>query len=48
MALGLLHDGIDDHTVPHDTYETDDAKDDRKDSTAMKIVICSCKQRTNI
>lgn len=35
-ALGLLHNGVDDNTVPDDTQKTDDAKDDREDGIAIK------------
>lgn len=43
-ALGLLHDGVDDNAVPHNTQKADDAKDDREDGTAMKGPVYSWRQ----
>lgn len=43
-ALGFLHNGVDNNTVPHDTQKADDAKDDREDDTAMKGPIHSWRQ----
>ncbi len=47
-ALGLLHDGVDDNAVPHDTQKADDAKDDREDGTAMKGPIYSWRQEEEL
>ena len=43
-ALGLLHDGVHDNTVPDNTQKTDDAEDDGEDGTAIKGPIYSWRQ----